>query len=115
MDGTKIYSKGTSRFRTTDKFSRSENCEKGYEIPNSYSSSRETGSNIAILGHKRATRTPVCNIFSKFLNKRSQIVLWKAIVEALMENMKVKNCVLYRANCFVHKIDGLEHRNKMYN
>jgi hypothetical protein len=32
----------------------------------------------------------------------------EAIVEALMENIKVKSCVLYRANCFAHKIDGLE-------
>jgi hypothetical protein len=35
--------------------------------------------------------------------------------EALMENIQVKNCILYRANCFALKIDGLEQRNKIYN
>ena len=32
----------------------------------------------------------------------------QAIIEALMENIQVKNYVLYRAHCFTHKIDGLE-------
>jgi hypothetical protein len=39
----------------------------------------------------------------------------QAIVEAMMENMQVKNYILYIANSFAHKIDGLEHCNKIYN
>jgi hypothetical protein len=54
----------------------------------------------------------VCNIFSKFLNKQCQTVtaVCEAIVEALIENIKGrKNCVLCKANCLEHKIDGLKH------
>jgi len=39
----------------------------------------------------------------------------EAIFEAPMENIQIKNCVLYRANCFTHTIDVLEHWNKIYN
>jgi len=47
--------------------------------------------NIAILGH-RPTRTPICNIFSKFLNKQYHIVLkvCEVTVEALMKKTEVK-------------------------
>jgi hypothetical protein len=33
----------------------------------------------------------------------------QVIAEARMDNMQVKNWVLYIAHCFSHKIDGLEH------
>jgi hypothetical protein len=34
----------------------------------------------------------------------------QALAEALMDNIQVKkNCVLLRAHCFAHKIDGLKH------
>jgi hypothetical protein len=45
------YEKFTWKF-TTDEFSQPENCAKGDQIPSSYPGSRQTGSNIAILGHK---------------------------------------------------------------
>jgi len=32
----------------------------------------------------------------------------QAIAKALTENIQVKNCVLYRAHCFAHKINGFE-------
>jgi len=41
----------------------------------------------------------------------SQIVpeVCQAIAKALIENTQAKNCVLYRAHDFAHKISGLEH------
>jgi len=47
----------------------------------------------------------------------SQIVpeVYQATVKALTENTQVKNCVMYRAHGFAHKIDGLEQWNKLCN
>ena len=107
----KIYSNGTSRFWTTDEFSRSENCEKGYQIPSSYSSSRVNNSNIAILGHRRLVH-PSTISFSKFLNKRTDCTRSMSNYCCGTDGKyRGKYCVLYRANRFAHKIDRLEHWN----
>jgi hypothetical protein len=41
----------------------------------------------------------------------SQIVpeVFQALAKALIDNIQVKNCILHRAYCFAHKIDGMVH------
>jgi hypothetical protein len=50
-------------------------------------------------------------LFQIFIQTISKVVpeVHQAIAESLMENIQVKNRVLYRANCFAPKIDELEH------
>ena len=112
VGSTNIYSNGTNRVWNTDEFIRSENFGKRFQIPNSYSDSREmrfwaTGDSYTRLQY----------LFQIFKRTISQVVpeVYQAIAEAMMANIQVKNCVLYRANSFAHKIDGLKQWKKKCN
>jgi hypothetical protein len=89
-----------------------ETVKRDYQIPSSYSGSREIGSNIAIWATGDSYTRLQC-IFRISKQTISQTVpeVRRAIAKALMESNTSKKNVycMYRAHCFAHKIHGFEH------